>query len=85
MPSKGGSSLTQQLAKNAFFKSERSVVRKVRELVTALLESRSLAVEAIGKMFGTFCLSYDARKCRRVVVSTSAKSRAIFPTLKRLC
>ena len=37
MPSKGGSSLTQQLAKNAFFKSERSVVRKVRELVTALV------------------------------------------------
>lgn len=44
---RGGSTITQQLAKNVFFTSEKSLLRKVRELLVAVELERTLTKQQI--------------------------------------
>lgn len=47
----GGSTITQQLAKNLFFSSEKSILRKVKEAIAAILIEMSYSKDQIFEMY----------------------------------
>lgn len=87
----GGSTITQQLAKNLFLSSERSFDRKFKELAYAVLMERELGKDRIlelylnyaqwGKdMFGCqeACLAYYKKSCSKLSVDQAINMAAIL-------
>lgn len=87
----GGSTLTQQLAKNLFLSSERSFNRKFKELAYAVLMEQMLGKERIlelylnyaqwGKdMFGCqeACLLYYKKSCSKISVDQAINLAAVL-------
>jgi penicillin-binding protein 1A len=87
----GGSSLTQQLAKNLFLSSERSIVRKIREVYLALWLEAHLTKKEILKMYldrsylggGTFGVEaasqfYFGKSVRDINLAESAVLAGLF-------
>ncbi|HEY4773414.1 MAG TPA: PBP1A family penicillin-binding protein, partial [Xanthobacteraceae bacterium] len=87
----GGSSITQQLAKNLFLSNERTIERKVKEAYLALWLERRLAKNEILKLYmdraylggGTFGVNaaaqyYFGKSAREVNLSESAMLAGLF-------
>ncbi len=87
----GGSTLTQQLAKNLFLSSERSFNRKFKELAYALLMERELGKDRIlelylnyaqwGKdMFGCqeACMLYYKKSCSKISLDQAINLAAVL-------
>ena len=92
----GGSTITQQVAKNLFLSSERSWERKGKELAYALLMEHYLGKERIlelylnyaqwgKKLFGAeaACQEYYKRSCQKISVEQSVNLAAILANPSR--
>ena len=87
----GGSTITQQLAKNLFLSSERSFNRKFKELAYALLMERELGKDRILELYLNYaqwgkdifgcqeaCLAYYKKSCSKLSVDQAINMAAML-------